>query len=171
LNAEYHWPSLASLALVRQRPRFYFEDQCASPPTPDDPRAFAVAARAAVVRPPGQWQLQVQVLHWRGETWVGGQLADEVVRSAAGALRGCVLSAPQVTTDEPGRLAAVLTIGGTPATVVHQYLVAHPQSSSVVELAMWSTSPPADTWPVISDGRVLDALVAPLCDAYIASCR
>jgi hypothetical protein len=26
-------------------------------------------------------------------------------------------------------------------------------------------------WPVIPDARVLDALVAPLCAAYLASCR
>jgi hypothetical protein len=175
LDAEYHWPTLSPLAVVQQRPRFYFEDQCAGSPTPNDPRAYAVAARATVTRPPGEWQLQAQVLHWRGDTWLGGQLADEVVRSAAAALRACQLTAPHVsptvTTEEPGKLAAVLTVAGTPTTVVHQYLMAHPQSSSVVELAMWSTSPPADNWPAIPDGRMLDAMMAPLCEAYIASCR
>ncbi len=36
---------------------------------------------------------------------------------------------------------------------------------------MWAASPPAENWPVIPDAQVLDALVAPLCAAYIASCR
>jgi hypothetical protein len=55
--------------------------------------------------------------------------------------------------------------------IVHQYLVSHPQSGSAVELAMWASSPPAENWPVIPDAQVFDALVAPLCAAYIGSCR
>lgn len=175
LWAKYNWPNLAAIAVPQLRPRFYFEEVCASPWVPNDPRAYAVAARATVANPPGQWQLHVQVLHWRGEAWYGGQLADEVVSTASAALRSCQVTAPQaspsLTTDQPGRLAAVLSVAGTQPSVVHQYLVSHPQSGSVVELAMWASSPPAESWPVILDTQVLDALVAPLCEAYIASCR
>jgi hypothetical protein len=174
LTATYDWPDLAGTAIPQQRPRFYFEDLCASPAAYTDPRSYAVAAKASVANPPGQWQLQVQVLHWRGESWYGGELADEVVRTASAALRTCPMTAPQaspsLTTDEPGRVAAVLSVAGAAPTVVHQYLVSHPQSGSVVELAMWA-SPAAEPWPVIPDTQVLDALVAPLCVAYIASCR
>ena len=175
LDAKYAWPNLAGVAVFVQRPRFRFEEVCASPPTPKDPRDFAVAAKATVANPPGQWQLQAQVLHWRGESWYGGQLADQVLRSAATALRGCLLNAPStspsITTDEPGRLASVLSVAGAAPMVVHSYLVSQPQSGSVVELAMWAATPPAENWPVIPDAQVFDALVAPLCTAYIASCR
>lgn len=175
LAARYAWPNLASTAVVVQRPRFRFEEVCASPPTLGDPRDFSVAAKATIANPPDQWQLQVQVLHWRGESWYGGQLADQVVRSAAAALQACQVTAPQaspsITTGEPGRLASVISIGGTTSTVLHQYLVSHPQSGTLAELAMWASSPPAEEWPVIPDTQVLDALVAPLCAAYIASCR
>ena len=79
-----------------------------------DPRSWAVAGRRAGWSTRGQWQLQAQVLHWRGETWRGGQLAQEVFDTAAGALRSCqrtnVTASPSVTTDEPDRMAAV--IGG-----------------------------------------------------------
>ncbi len=175
LAAKYNWPDLAGIAIPQLRPRFYFEKVCASPWVPNDPRAYAVAAEASVASPPGQWQLLVQVLHWRGESWYGGQLADEVVGAASAAMRSCQVTAPQaspsLTTDEPGRLAAVLSVAGEAPSVVHQYLVAHPQSGSVVGLAMWASSPPAEPWPVVLDAQVLDALVAPLCGAYIASCR
>ncbi len=175
LSAKYNWPNLAGIAVPQQRPRFYFEELCGSPWTPHDPRVYVVAARATVANPPGQWQLQVQVLHWRGEAWYGGQLADEVVTAASTALRSCQVTAPQaspsLTTDEPGKLAAVLSVAGEAPSVVHQYLVSHPQSGSLVELAMWASSPPAESWPVIPDAQVLDALVAPLCGTYIASCR
>lgn len=170
LAAKYAWPNLAGLAAFLQRPRFRFEELCAGPPTPSDPRDFSVAAKATVAKPPGEWQLQAQVLHWRGDTWYGGQLADGVVRSATAALRACTATSPSVTTDEPGRLAAVIRVAGAAPTILHQYLVSHPQSSSVVELAMWASSPPAENWPVIPDATVLAALVAPLCAAYIASC-
>ena len=76
LYSTYRWPGLAGIAVTATNPRFRFEEACASPPVPDDPRAFAVAARAAVPQPDGQWQLQVLVMHWRGETWRGGQLAS-----------------------------------------------------------------------------------------------
>jgi hypothetical protein len=175
LAAKYAWPNLAGVGVFLQRPRFRFEEVCASPPTVNDPRDFAVAAKASVANPPGQWQLQVQVVHWRGESWYGGQLADEVMHSARSALRACQATAPQaspsITTDLPGQLASVISVAGATPTVLHQYLVSHPQSGTVAELAMWASSPPAQEWPVILDAQVLDALVAPLCGAYIASCR
>jgi hypothetical protein len=175
LAKKYAWPNLTGIAVFLQRPRFRFEEVCGSPPRAGDPRDFSVAAKATVANPPGQWQLQAQVLHWRGESWYGGQLADDVVRSATTALRACQMTAPQaspsITTDEPGRLASVISVAGDLPMILHHYLVSHPQSGSVVELAMWASSPPAVNWPVIPDARVLDALVAPLCAAYLASCR
>jgi hypothetical protein len=37
---------------------------------------------------------------------------------------------------------------------------------------MWTTAaPPQVPWPAVRDGAVLDALAAPLCTAYIGSCR
>jgi hypothetical protein len=150
-----------------------------------DPREYAVAAKASVSHPPGQWQLQVQVLHWRGPSWQGGQIADAVVQSAAASLRSCQLTAPtsspSITTEEPGRLAAVVSGDEPPArsegngagpapAVLHQYLVSHPPSSTVVELAMWAWTPAAVPWAMIADEQLFDALIAPLCVAYIASC-
>jgi hypothetical protein len=175
LSARYDWPDLASVAVPQQRPRFYFEELCATPPIANDPRTWAVAARATVSHPPGQWQLAVQVIHWRGEAWYGGQLAEDVVRTAKATLRVCQATAPQVSpslmTDEPGNLAAVISVAGAAPVVVHQYVISHPQSGSVVELAMWATSPPAESWPLVPDAQVFDVLLAPLCNAYIASCR
>jgi hypothetical protein len=175
LYSAYKWPGLATVSATASQPRFRFEEWCATPPVPGDPRDYAVASKAAVANPPGQWQLQVQVLHWRGETWRGGQNADAVLQSAAAALRFCQLTAPgtspSLTTEEPGRLAAVISVAGPTSTVVHEYLVSHPQSSTVVELTMWASAPPAVAWPTVADHQVLDALVAPLCVAYIDSCQ
>ena len=171
LNSRYGWPRLPGVAVTAVAPRFRFEELCASPPVLLDPRSWAVAERALVVNPEGQWQLQAQVLHWRGETWRGGQLAQEVFDTAAGALRSCqrtnVTASPSVTTDEPDRMAAV--IGGP--VILHQYLVANPGNSTITELAMWSTAPPLTTWPGVDDTAVLDAMGAPLCAAYIGSCQ
>lgn len=171
LNSHYAWPRLPGVAVTAVAPRFRFEELCASPPVLLDPRSWAVAGRALVVNPEGQWQLQAQVLHWRGETWRGGQSAQEVFDTAAGALRSCqrtnVTASPSVTTDEPDRMAAV--IGGP--VILHQYLVANPGNSTITELAMWSTAPPLTAWPGVDDTAVLDAMGAPLCAAYIGSCQ
>ena len=169
LFSTYSWPRLSGLAVTASRPRFRFEELCATPPMRGDPRDYAVAAKAAVVNPPGQWQLQVQVVHWRGETWRGGQNADATVASAAIAMRYCQapLVSPSLTTQSPGKLAAVIS---GPGAVAHQYLVSHPRSGTVVELAMWASSPPLVGWPAIGDEQILDALIAPLCTAYIGSC-
>lgn len=171
LNSQYGWPQLAALAVTSPGPRFRFEEICASPPPPPpDPRGYVVAERALVVNPPGQWQLQAQVLHWTGETWRGGELAEQVFTAALAALRACqqtnLLASPSLTVDEPDRLAAVIS----GPVIVHQYLVANRANSSISELALWAVGPPLTPWPPIADAAVLDALGAPLCTAYIGSC-
>ncbi|MCW2685153.1 MAG: ATPase [Mycobacterium sp.] len=175
LHSVYHWPGLAGMAVTAVAPRFRFEELCATPKLPGDARDYVVASKAAVPAGDGRWQLQVQVMHWRGETWRGGQAAQTTLQIAVAALRACQLTAlqasPSITTDEPGRMAAVISGSGLGQPVLHQYLVAHPQSSSVAELALWAPSPPKVGYPVIPDAQVLDALTAPLCVAYIDSCR
>lgn len=167
LAREYRWPGLAGLAVTATSPRFRFEEDCALAPVPGDPREYAVAARAEVGQPVGHWQLRAQVIHWRGDTWQGGQTALAVTQAAAGALRAC--AGTSVTTDRPGRLAAVRT--GDDGRVLHQYLLADPDNSTVVELAMWASPPPQVPWSAPSDQAVLDALADPLCTAYLGSCR
>ncbi|GAY18157.1 hypothetical protein MSZK_48830 [Mycobacterium sp. shizuoka-1] len=170
LNARYTWPRLAGVAVTATAPRFRFEELCGTPPVAQDPRAYAVAERASVVNPDGQWQLQATVLHWRGETWRGGQLADDVFHRAVAALRSCQRgnpsASPSLTTVEADRMAAVVS----GPVILHQYLVASPANSTVTELALWSTAPPLTAWPATDDATVLDALGAPLCTAYIGSC-
>ena len=135
-----------------------------------DPRASAVAARVTVVHPDGQWQLQAQILHWRGDTARGGAIAASVFSNAVAALRGCQqgapLQSPSITTDEPNRMAAVIS----GPVIMHTYLVAHVASSTISELTLWSSGPPQVPWPSMADNQVLDAMTAPLCEAYIASC-
>lgn len=170
LNARYAWPRLAGVAVTATSPRFRFEELCGTPPVPQDPRSYAVAERATVVNPAGQWQLQAQVMHWRGETWRGGQLAQDVFGAAVAALRSCQrtnsASSPSLTVNEPDRMAAVIS----GPVILRHYVVANPANSTVTELAMWSTAPPQTAWPMASDETVLDALGAPLCTAYIGSC-
>jgi hypothetical protein len=173
MNSTYRWPSLAGVAVAltgTATPRFRFEEVCATPVFPQDTRNSAVAGRAIVVNPQGQWQLQAQVLHWRGDTWRGGQNASSVFDVAAAALRGCQLGAPaespSVTVDEPNRLAAVVS----GPVIMRSYFVAHPENSTISELTLWSSDPPQVPWPVISDAQVLDAMTSPACAAYIGSC-
>ncbi len=174
LKSVYNWPALAGLAVqvtgAAPGPRFRFEDLCGTPPAPQDARAWAVAARATVVHPEGQWQLQAQVLHWRGDTARGGAIAASVFSTAVAALRGCQLGSPQqspsITTDQPNRMAAVIS----GPVIMHTYLVAHVASSTISELTLWSSAPPQVPWPSMADDPVLDSMTAPLCDAYIASC-
>jgi hypothetical protein len=172
LNSAYNWPAPAGAAvsITGTTPRFRFEEFCAPPAFLQDTLDSAVAARAIAANPQGQWQLQAQVLHWRGDTARGGQNATSVFDIAQAALRGCQLAAPaqssSVTAHGPNRLAAV--INGP--VIMHTYLVAHPQSSTISELTLWSSAPPQVPWPLISDDQVLDAMNAPLCDAYIGSC-
>jgi hypothetical protein len=173
LNSTYRWPSLAGVAVPMTgttTPRFRFEEVCATPAFPQDTRNSAVSSRAAVLNSPGQWQLQAQVLHWRGDTARGGQTASSVFGIAAAALRGCQLGSaaesPSVTVDEPNRLAAVIS----GPVIMHTYLVVHPENSTISELTLWSSGPPQQPWPIISDAQVLDAMTAPVCAAYIGSC-
>jgi hypothetical protein len=169
----YRWPGLPGLAVTAHTPRFAFEDVCVSPRVAGDPRDYAVAARATVSQLPGHWQLQAQVLHWRGDTAQNGPIARAVVHDAASRLRSCQatapLASPSLTTVDGERIAAVISVAGQ--KVVHQYLLAHPASGTVVELAMWSAVPPQVPWPAVPDAEVLDALAAPLCEAYLGSCR
>ncbi|AQA02444.1 hypothetical protein BVC93_08345 [Mycobacterium sp. MS1601] len=172
LADDLHWPDLADLAVPVRQPRFYSEELCATPLPTDDPRSFVVAARAEVTAPPGQWQMRAQVLHWRGETWRGGEMAMSVFDFAVAALRACAVPglSPSITTVDDVRMAAVIS----GPTIAHQYLVAHPQSSSITELVVWRTVPSsaeqAVPWAPVADGRVLDAITAPLCEAYLSSC-
>jgi hypothetical protein len=174
LDSVYHWPAPAGLAVqvtgIGNGPRFRFEEVCATPVDPQDPRAGAVAARVTVAHPDGQWQLQAQILHWRGDTARGGPTATAVFGTAVAALRGCQrgapLESPSVTTDGPDRMAAVIS----GPVIVHTYLLAHPSSSTIAELTLWSSAPPQVPWPAMADEPVLNAMAAPLCEAYLASC-
>jgi hypothetical protein len=74
-----------------------------------------------------------------------------------------------VTTDEPDRIAAVISVGGE--RVLHTYLLVQPRSSTVVELSLWASTPPLVYWPPVADQQIFDAMAAPLCTAYIGSCR
>ncbi len=160
LDAVYHWPALAGQAAhtTGAAPG----ELCGAPALPQDPRDSAVVARSTVAHPDGQWQLQAQVLHWRGDTAHGGAVAATV--------RGCQQRAPQespsLTSDEPTRMAAVIS----GPVVMHTYLLAHPASSTISELTLWSSAPPQTPWPAMADDPVLGAMNASLCEAYIASC-
>ena len=174
LNSVYNWPALAPLAVqmtgVGNGPRFRFEELCGARQLPQDPRASAVAARVTVVHPDGQWQLQAQILHWRGDTAHGGLIAASVFSTGVAALRGCQLGAPlqspSITTDQPDRMSAVIS----GPVVMHSYLIAHLASSTISELTLWSPGPAQVSWPSMADNQLLDSMIAPLCEAYIASC-
>ena len=169
----YQWPGLAGLAVTAPSARFGFEALCDSPPVADDARAYAVAARSVVLHAEGQWNLLVQVIHWRGDTATGGPTALTTLETARSRLRDCqstaVAASPSITTNDRGRIAAVISDAGH--QVMHEYLLAHPDSSTVVELAMWSTLPAQVDWPAVADAQVLDEMAAPLCNAYLGSCR
>jgi hypothetical protein len=169
----YRWPGLAGLAVTAPSPRFGFEALCGSPLLANDPRAYAVAARSVVLHEQGQWNLLVQVVHWRGDTATGGTTALTVLETAGSRLQDCQSTAasasPSITTNDRLGIGAVISAGGQ--QVMHEYLLAHAASSTVVELALWSTVPPQTDWPPAADAQVLDAMAAPLCDAYLGSCR
>jgi len=169
----YQWPGLAGLSVTAPSPRFGVEALCGSPPVANDARAYAVAARSVVLHQEGQWNLLVQVIHWRGDTVTGGATALTSLETARSRLRDCqstsAAASPSITTNDPTRVAAVISDAGH--QVMHEYLLAHPDSSTIVELAMWSSLPPQVNWPAVADAQVLDAMAAPLCSAYIGSCR
>ncbi|OQZ92968.1 ATPase [Mycobacterium alsense] len=173
LDSVYGWPALAGSAVPltgTRTARFRFEDLCATPAVPQDARDSAVAARATITHPDGQWQLQAQILHWRGDTARGGAIAASVFSTAVAALRACQQQAPaespSLTSDDANRMAAVIS----GPVVAHTYLVAHVASSTISELTLWSSGPPQVSWPSMADDPVLNSMAAPLCDAYIASC-
>lgn len=168
LGDTYGWPALATLSARANPTRFRFEELCATP-VPPDPRVFAVAARALAGRPRGEWQLQAQVVHWRGETWRGGELANTVFDTAVRALRACQATAPQfspsLTTALPDRIAAVIS----GPVILRQYLLVDPRSSTIAEVAFAADSGSA-RWPIVPDDEVFAAMAAPLCAAYLGSC-
>jgi hypothetical protein len=169
----YRWPGLAGLSVTVPSPRFGFEAMCGSPLLANDPRAYAVAARSVVLHQEGQWNLLVQVVHWRGDAATGGATALTTLETARYRLRDCQSTAaqasPSVTTNDPQRIGAVISDAGH--QVMREYLLADPNSSTIVELAMWSALPPQVDWPAVADAQILDAMAAPLCNAYIRSCR
>ena len=170
LHSTYSWPKLAGLAVTSRPARFGFEDLCGTPWDAADPRHYAVAERSEVSNPDGEWQLRAQVVHWRGETWRGGQLAQDAVAAAATALKTCqatnASASASLIIDEPDRVAAAIS----GPVVLHQYLIADPVTSTVTELALWSRAPVRTPWPAVTDSAVLDSLGAPLCTAYLGSC-
>jgi hypothetical protein len=89
---------------------------------------------------------------------------------AAATLRSCQLGSPaespSLTVDEPNRLAAVVS----GPVVMHTYLVAHPENSTLSELTLWATDPVQLPWPIISDAQVLESMTSPVCAAYLGSC-
>ncbi len=182
LYSDYNWPALAPLSESVSDARFLADDLCAAGPQATDERGGALAARIMLPNPPGQWQLQVQILHWRGDPWVAGQRASAVMESAASLLRNqCSSNSPAVSVTRiaeqnvpggnPGQsLTATITRIGASPRVVHEYLISDLRNSTVVELAMFSNSPPAVEWPEINDDQLLADMVKPLCIAYVNSC-
>jgi len=170
MDSIYSWPQLAGLAVTSRAPRFRFEELCATPASAADPRSYVVAERSEVSNAGGQWQMQAQVLHWRGETWRGAQIVQDTFAAAVAALRACQATnpaaSPSLIVDQPDRMAAAIS----GPVILHQYLLADPVNSTVTELALWSDGPPQTPWPALTDTSVLDALAAPLCTAYIGSC-
>jgi hypothetical protein len=173
LNSTYHWPSPAASAVAMTGaalPRFRFEEVCATSALPYEVRDAAVSSRATVDKPQGEWQMRAEVVHWRGDTWRGGQNATSTLYNATAALRGCQQRAasesPSVTVDEPNRLSAVVS----GPTILHTYLVARPENSTISELTLWSADPPQLPFPIISDAQVLDAMSSSMCAAYLGSC-
>ena len=170
----YRWPGLAGLAVTAPSPRFGFEAMCGSPPVADDPRAYAVAARSVVLHQAGQWNLLVQVVHWRGDTATGGPTALTTLETARSRLRDCQSTAaqasPSITTGEPtahrrrdqrrGRSGHARVPAGRPRQQ-HRRRTRH----VVVAAAAGGRG------PAVADAQVLDAMAAPLCNAYLGSCR
>jgi hypothetical protein len=173
LYSVYQWPGLAGLAVTAPAPRFEFERLCNSPAVVGDARDYAVAGRALVPNRDADWQLRAQVIHWRGDTVTGGPTALAALEIARVRLQNCQLTAPltspSITTSDIQRVAAVLSVPGQ--RVVHEYLLADPNSSTVVELAMWASLPPQVDWPAVPDAEIFEAMAAPLCSAYLGSCR
>ena len=147
---------------------------CDSPPVADDARELCGRRAAGVPDPDGQWQLQVQVLHWRGDDRPGGRRPRVTFETAGPALRNCQrrapLSSPSITTDQLERIAAVIS-GLAGGQVMHEYLLADPRQQHPGRAGHVVVAPPLVDWPAVPDAQVLDAMAAPLCNAYLGSCR
>ena len=161
-------PDLAGLAVTARAPRFQFEQLCHRPDG-RGPRGYVVAERSVVSNPAGQWQLQAQVLHWRG-----GDLARRPAgtgdrrrgrRRAAGLPATNPGASGSLIVDQPDRMAAVVS----GPVILHQYLLADPVNSTVTELALWSDAPPQTPGRRSPTPRS-STLGAPLCTAYVDSC-
>ena len=161
----------AALAVAAPAPRFRFEELCAGPPPLDDPRSYAVAAKAVVPAPDGQWQLQAQVVHWRGETWRGGQTRRMRCSTRRRPRCGPASARPRSSRrrsppTNPHRMAAVISGPGS-RLVAHQYLLADPASSTIASWPCGRYRRSQVPWLPVPDAQVLDALATPLCRAYL----
>jgi hypothetical protein len=182
LYDNYSWPPLGPLSEPVSRPRFKSDELCAAGPSTDEERDSAIAAHIILPQPPGQWQLQVQIVHWRGDPWIAGQRASAVMDAATSLLRDkCSYTSPGVSVSRfatqnlpgghPGQsVSAVISEAGDTPMVAHEYLVSDLRNSTVVEVAMWSNSPPTVDWPPINDDQLLADMAASLCTAYVNSC-
>ena len=174
LNSTYNWPAPAGLAVqvTGTRRRASGSRSCVrAAAVPQDPRDSAVAARVTVVHPDGQWQLQAQILHWRGDTARGGATAASVfsnARRGAARLPAGVAAAVAVDhqrrTEPDGR--------GHQRTGHHAYLPGrargeqHDQRADALVVGSAAGA-------LAVDGRrprCWTRMTAPLCEAYIASC-
>lgn len=182
LDQVYSWPQLGQLSESVTGPRFEMDTLCAAPPITDDQRDVSVASRVMLPNPPGQWQLVVQIVHWRGDPWIAGQRASAVMDNASAVLHHeCQSPTAGVTVSgvseqflpngHPGQsVVAVLTVAGPRPVIAHEYLVSDLRSNTVVEVAMWATEPPAADWGTVDGDKLLADMVAPLCAAYVNSC-
>lgn len=79
------------------------------------------------------------------------------------------IESSSITTNDAEQLAMVVSDAGSRA--MHSCLLVDPDSSTLVELALWSTLPALVEWPALPDTQVFDAMAGPLCAAYLGSCR
>ena len=89
-----NWPPVATPATA---PLFRFEEACASPAGRRRPRLRRGGPRRRD-SPDGQWHLQAQVMHWRGEAWRAGEPPSGLTTRSAG-------RAARLPTDRPADLA------------------------------------------------------------------
>ena len=145
------WPGWPS---PRRHRGSSFEALCAGPAVAGDPRDYAVAARAVVRQPAGSVEpagagAALARRHrdrrarrrWRRSRPPGCALRDCQAHRAAGSPR----RSPPATRSRLGR--GDQRRGRRRSCT--QYLLADPTSSTVVELAMWSTLPPLVAWPAV----------------------
>ena len=127
-----------------------------------------------MLHPAGQWNLLVQMIHWRGDTATGGPTALDTLETGQVAaarlpIDGRAASPSITTSDAQRRIAAVISDAGH--QVMHEYLLADPASSTSSNSPCGRRCRRRCDWPAVADAQVLDAMAAPLCDAYLGSCR